>query len=64
MNVNKKTSVFRTSDGFLLRRHGRACVWSDGDLTFEDYCGIPIDSQGAPLSGDFVEEKANDADSV
>jgi len=62
MNVTKKTNVFRTSDGKLLRRHGRACIWSDGDLTFEDFCGIPIDSQGAPLNGEFEEEKSADTE--
>ena len=36
MDIRKKTRVFRTSDGFTLTR--KVAVWTDGDLTFEDYC--------------------------
>jgi hypothetical protein len=56
MDIRKKTRVFRTSDGFTLTR--KVAVWTDGDLTFEDYCGIPIDSEGEPLEGDFQDDLA------
>jgi hypothetical protein len=58
MDVKHKTNVFRTRDGYTLTR--AITVWTDGDHTFEDYCGIPIDSQGEPLDGDFQQEKKED----
>jgi hypothetical protein len=66
MNVNKKTSLFRVAEGYLIRRDGRKCRWHarGRGLTFEDYCGIPIDSEGAPLDGEFVEEEEKTEDAV
>ena len=43
---------FRTSDGFLLRREGNR--WTDGDLSFEDRFGCPVDYWGEPLEGEFL----------
>jgi hypothetical protein len=44
-------TIFRTEDGFTLKKVGSQ--WTDGDLTFEDRGGKPVDHTGKRLDGDF-----------
>lgn len=46
---------FRTTDGYLLFLvDGR---WTDGDLSFEDRGGWPVDDRGERLDGEIVENR-------
>ncbi len=45
---------FRTSDGYNLELIDGE--WTDGDLSFENKDGVPVDDCGEPLEGEIVSE--------
>lgn len=51
------TRVFGTSDGHTLKYDATQKAWTDGDLAFDsgEY-GRPVDSNGEPLDGCFIDE--------
>jgi hypothetical protein len=55
MPENVKTTIFQTSDGYRL--HRELMIWTDGDLVFEDFHGIPVDSEGEPLEGEYLPDR-------
>jgi len=56
---------FRTSDGYILERAARRIyprvLWTNRDLTFEDYLGWPVDDTGEKLDGEFLPETPGEA---
>ncbi len=48
--------VFVTHDGYRLRRTIEAgkFVWTDGDLTFDDWRGYPVSPGGTLIPGESV----------
>ena len=51
---------FKTSDGYTLQRIARRTyprvLWTDRDLTFQDYLGWPVADSGEKLDGEFLPE--------
>ena len=45
---------FRTSDGYTLRFDRKLNVWTDGDLSFDNRNGHPMDIWGEDLRGTFI----------
>ena len=56
---------FRTSDGYTLQRMARRSyprvLWTDRDLTFQDYLGRPVADSGEKLDGEFLPERPLEA---
>ncbi len=50
--VTYKTLTFQTSDGYTL--HLIDGVWTDGDLSFDNVDGFPVDDTQIQLDGGFV----------
>jgi hypothetical protein len=45
---------FLTNDGYRFRFDADTGAWSDGDLSFYDVDGLPMDEFGDALDGEFV----------
>ena len=51
------TRAFGTSDGYTLKYDATQKAWTDGDLAFDSgEHGLPVDSNGKPLDGCFIDE--------
>ena len=57
---------FKTSDGYIVERTVRRTyppvLWTDGDLTFQNERGWPVDDSGEKLDGEFLPETPLDAE--
>jgi len=51
----KTSGNYRTPDGYTLTFDEKDGLWTDGDLEFKSVHGRPVDSNGDPLEGDFLE---------